>query len=786
MDEIEKKTAPDAATDQKLQAELEDLRVTFQREWDLARADLPDEPVIQSLEEIPEEDDEDEEDERPVEKATPAEPKKKRREKKKHSKALLAIPIMLFTLVFLFFAYYFVMTMRYPEFSRFLSAFTGATFAADDEERLAKYEEALALDDEIDMFRQSISDNALVLTAKTKGMDAAKEFLAAHYDDALLQNAGREAGAVAAWNGDRTDLPEKTRTLLDQWTEKNAAAVDAAFDAVVRDRETADAPETSAETTVPETSAETTASGADAETTEASTALSPESSESLLETLGVPDVFRKDMSDALEKIRQGLDAEADGSEARFAAAVQAYAAADRIFASVLGHRSQTLLEHMTVLLVDRNAYAAAIDLLQNEFTDEDRPNPVGDEFAAAKDKIDRLLALALEPTAIARAHAADEDLSLTALAKTLPTDLPEALRAEAAAVLWDVILADREREAKNLTLALTNEVSALTGAEGLGFFDLRTLAAETFSLSVTLGYFDNADLIVSRYLKDEAENPSAHLSDGKVVRAFIREYEEYQKLENALKTCNDAFAAAVDEDGGVESAAALQALDDLLAGTDDPYLVGFANYYKCVALNHATDGDMTDAERESAMLGYMEAWAAAMPDHSLLWGRQLGELYRVTGNLGSCYKNAEALLALNVGDDYGNAVLALRERARGRLDAALQLALSGVDLSGVELDSAKEAAICYLLKGEHENAADMMEKVLANNLTGETLGLTKLAAALYDGDDEAFAETADEIVSECDAAVSQYGLTYPADVDEILKGNKTLAGVFLGGNYFLN
>ena len=773
MDEMEKKTSPDGAADQKLQHELEDLRVTFQREWDRARADLPTEPVIQSLEEIPEEDDEDEEDERPAEKSAPAEPKKKRREKKKHSKALLAIPIMLFTLLFLFFTYYFVMTMRYPEFSRFLSAFTGATFASDDAERLAKYEEALALDDEIDMFRQSISDNALLLTAKTKGMDAAKEFLAAHYDDALLQNASREAGAVAAWNGDKTDLPEKTQALLAEWTEQNAAAVDAAFDAVVRERETAAA--------VPVTDAQTTGTDADA-----STALSPESRLSLLETLGAPDVFKKDLTDALEQIRQGLDAEADGSEERFAAAVQAYAAADRIFASVFGHRSQTLLEHLTVLLVSHNKYAAAIDLLRTDFTDEDRPNPVGEDFAAAKDKLDRLLAEAPEPTQLARAHAADEDLSLTALAKTLPAAVPEALRAEAAAVLWDVILADREREAKNLTQALTNEVSALTGAEALGFFDLRTLAAEVFSLSVRLGYFDNADLVVSRYLKDEAENPSAHISDGKVVRAFIREYEDYQKLENALKTCNDAFAGAVDEDGGVDSAAAMQALDKLLAGTDDPNLVGFANYYKCVAINHATDGDMTDEERETAMLGYMEAWAEAMPDHSLLWGRQLGELYRVTGNLGSCYRNAEALLELNVGDDYGNAVLALRERARGRVDAALQLALSGIDLSGVELDSAKEVAICYLLKGEYENAVDMMEKVLANNVTGETLGLTKLAAALYDGDDEAFAETADAIVSECDAAVREYGLTYPADVDAILSGSRTLASVFFGGDYFLN
>ncbi|MBR5410298.1 MAG: hypothetical protein IK104_06475 [Clostridia bacterium] len=768
MDEFEKKNTPDGA-DEKLERELESLRATFQRQWDIARGETPDGPVIQSLEEIPEEDDEEEEEPSPrePEKAADEAPKKQKKPRRHGRTALKAIVCLLLAAAFAFFAFYFVTSMRHPDFSLYLKTLVASRSAADDEEKLELYEEALALDGDIRLFRKKVTDEAALLTAKTKGLEAAGAFITEHYPDDALEKASKEVRALNAYYTGKPSGDEKIDQLAAEWKTQNEAAIDAAFAASLKAYQNADP-----------------AGSEILDDRDEPTQLSAGAQKSLMEEIGANDLFAKDMGDALEYIRQGLVSEEDKTETGYKAAAAAYLYADNVFDATFGHRCQGLLERLTVLLYNNGDLYNTIDLLKNDFTDDLRTLPVGEEFAAVKTSVDALLEAKLDPMALAQTYVAQESFSVPVIEKALPAAVPDFARTETAQIVYDTASALRERETKNLSQAILQEVTALSSADALGFMDLRALAADVFSLSVQLGYFDNADYVVGTYLKDEAENPAAHRNDGKAVAAFIEEYEAYQQLEGALKTCNDAFADYVLEDGTVDADGAFAALDALTENTEDAYLIGFSNYYKCVALNHDANKE-EDADLDAAMLGYMETWAEAMPDHVLLWGRQLAELYRTTGHMGSTLEVAEKILALNVGDDYANAMLSLKERIRGNLESAKALALSGADLAGIDNECAKEAAICDILAGDMPSAVETLQKIVSNNVTPEILGLIKVAAGLYDGGDEDFAGTAKSLLSECDAVMNQYGYNYPADVDALLSGTKRPRDVFLKGTYYL-
>ena len=718
----------DPTSDPALNDELEHLRATFQTEWQKALAEGIHAPVIQELDEIPSEDDEEES--APDENETQEE--EERAPKKKHSKALFAIPVALLALVAGVFIVYFVATLRYPDLSRFLSAYTNAKFADTDEEKLQYYNTALELNGETDMFRRDILENIAVLKCRTEGYAAAKQFIADSFTEEDLQKGG---------SGD-------FETLLNA-QERIVPALDGAWDAV---------------------------QAAYDQGTQIDC-------EKVCDFLGVPALLYNDFTPGLQQIAAGIEAEkaSDGSEEAFETAVSAYTAAYRAFSEKLGVAPQAVLERIILKVSRHGSVVDAVQLMDALMTEDMKAAPRTEEFAAFLDHLKSMREADVDVLSLASKCASDGVFGDKNVAALLPETIAEEDRLSVARIVSDVMSALRAVEDRNLTRAANIETAALLSAETLGL-DVKNLAVSLFDLKVKLGDLADAEAIASEYLNDLISTP-ANAETDEETKAFLERYEVFEQAFNAQKTVNEVFyefytaMAYTGED--MDRDAVFTALDGLETADSPKELSSFIRFYKYITLSY-TDGKTED------MIAYLEQCRRLMPQHPGVYLASLAGCYRTAGNYAQMTKAANEILAYDLADDYANSVLAFNARRSGDDERALILAESGMDLAGSAEYCAKEAAVAALLREDWVKAYDCIsESLTGGTVTREKVEIMKLVCALYDGRDAEFKKKLADAEAEYDALFEQYQLDYSENTQAILEGEKSLEEVFLEEPYTL-
>lgn len=711
--------------DEALNEELENLRETFQQEWDKAKDESDHGPVIQGLDYAPDETEDGDEEE---EEAAVLAPQEKEKPKKKHSKALIAIPVVILVLLVGILGTYVGLTIKDPTLNSYLSAYANAINAETDEEKLEYYNEALDLAGEKKMFKRDILENIAVLTAKTSGYAEAIAFINENMDEDMQKKATSK---------EFRDLMQVNETI-------NKVA-DGAYEAV----------------------AAAIAENPDAESLDY---------QQIAKDLGAREIIYSDVTSALRYIAEGIVSEETAAEEEsFEGAVTNYIYAYQIFSS-LGADAQDLLETTVLKLYNKGYGYETSLLLDNYFTEEMLSSPKHEAFTEMLNDFKAVSDANINIYALAESCIEESTRTEKEISNQINADISDTAKAMIAGSVSEVMDGIGAWTEKNLTKAASSFASAIATAEALDL-DLTDLGVALFNVTLRLGDTQGANSVAESYLAELVED------GGEAYAEFRENYEEFERLYNSQYTVNETFYpyyyAALYAGEEMNSEEIFADLDALLTASDDEYLTAFVNYYKYITLGF-TDGDVNE------MIGYLETVKEILPQHVFIYSHALEECYRIAGEYDKVLEIANELLSINIADDYSASALALNERIAGNLDKALQLALSGMDLSGEYNYSAKEAAIIYLMQGDFENAYDIANTLQKENLTVDNAELLKVICTLYDGENAGLKTAAEESAAEIDALFSQYGIEYSENALALIEGTKTIEEVFGTAPYYLS
>ena len=203
-------------------------------------------------------------------------------------------------------------------------------------------------------------------------------------------------------------------------------------------------------------------------------------------------------------------------------------------------------------------------------------------------------------------------------------------------------------------------------------------------------------------------------------------------------------------------------------------------YFKYIAAAYTDNKDDNET--------YINEMKTLMPDLKSLYGYYEIDLLKETGKYDEAMAVAESILEANIGDDYANATLAFVKRTKNDIAGALEAAIKGVKLSGVESFCAEEALIDYMLTGDFDSAFPYLKIAYQQNTqqSPRPYDFVLIFNALYKGSDKDVEEEAAALADEVAQMYTQYQMSaYFDNTTAIVNGDKTLEDVFCAGRFDL-
>ena len=708
--------------------ELEQLRRTFQTEYDKARAEA-EMPEIQALEDpagAAEEEDPEEPD------APESETKGKKAPKEKNHKKRTAVLAVILTLVCLLIVLplilFFVLTIKAPNLPNYLSASVKAQSAADPAAQIDYYKEALGYCEDNDLlgtFTQELHERIAVATAEKDGYSAAMSY---------------------------------AKTYLSE--EELASPKVKEFRALLEVSDSIDSISAKAESAV----AEALGDGTDA---------SAPDYEAVARSLGAPNVVVTEVADALRQLGEALAAEktAETKEDE-QTAITAFLGAYTSFKS-LGAKGQALLESVAIRLYN-GGYAYETRLLFDNYFDEEMlAAPISEEITVISGDLDALkgcgedvYALAVRQREAGKTQPEDFYAAVTA-------DLSDRAKTALAQLAQTVADALQAEEEKDLTKA-SQYLSTALAAEAALELPTKDTAAEAFSVYFAKGDIQSAESVAAEYFPDDA-------IDG-TDAAFAGTFAEFRRIYSAQDAANEIFSPAYYEMAyygtALDKAALNASFDELAADSSTPYAAAYASYYKYLT-EAFTDQDY------AVMQTHLDAFAEQTAAYPMLAAHSLIQLYRTRNMNAEAIAQAKTVLETDVSDDLANGMLAMEARMNGDVQGSLSIAEKGIELSGTRNECAYQAAVAYLLLGDYEKAYELAEDLYTNNLSIDTAELIKVIAETYDGGDTELSAKLQEVSADVDDKFEQAQIEFSENTAAVIGGEKTLEEVFLSGIYAL-
>lgn len=716
-----------ASEEQTLNEELESLRDTFQEKYDETVEEANAAPVIQELEEGEEEDEEEDEEEESSNRNT----EKASKKKKKRSPVkilLITVPVVLVVLFIAGLISFSMMTIKEPDLAEFVNHYSNAVNSENYEDKISYYESALALatdeDSLIAKFAASLNlrEEAVVLTYEESGFSAAYSYMKSNMSEEEIASP-------------KTSGFKKFVSLIDKVNEVGLASFEKVFE------NTGDATE------VPELSV-------------------------LSNGLDIPKELEGEIGEILSSISSGyIFNKAATGIIDSLTAVNYYGEAYSSLVS-LGVDSRELAESVAVALYD-NGFVIEAATLISVALDPSEEN-VNEEFTRIQQALEVFASYDVELYDVAlsaKENEATEKADIVALIKE-NAEMPD----NDAQLLADIVLyafeAFEAEEEHNLTEAATCYATITSVLDALGMADV-SVSVKTAQVMFDAGNINEVKSLVETYLTDEAMTDATE--EEKAVRDNINEVLESLAAVNEVFT---PYYSAYYQSGTPIDYDALKAeLDEKFGADASSYEKGFVNY----VLYFAATGVENDVDRLS-LISAMESY---MPDLVFLYGYYYLNEYTSTSDFALARSYAEKLLGVNTADEFANSVIALCNRVDGDLDAAIEAALKGIELSGSSANCAKQLAIAYMLKGDFESAFGYITSMYQNSMSVESCDLILVFDHLYEGTDETITTELETLVSEVNQTYSYYSVSSYADTTAILDGTKTLEDVFMGGNYDL-
>ena len=730
MDEENKMPVPDTdekAEEKELNEELETLRDTFQEKYDETVEEAASEPVIQELEEgEAEEEPEEETSEDAEEEIDITEPVKKKKKKSVGKIIAITIPVVLLVVIVGSLLAYVVASMTNPNFSSFISAYAQAGAADDYEERISCLESALGYcSDKDSLFQQAMAATLLeeiaIETYKEEGFAAAYSYISTKMSEQQLENPV---------NGEFKKIVNILKSIEKLSVDSFQTVIDNIGDS----------------TQVP-------------------------SAEVLSAGLTIPSDVKETVDEILKSFAEGIIFNKDAENISDSlTAMNYYANAYSGFTSI-GADGHEVAQQLIAVLYKNGYVIEAVSLAsvavdpEKEITNADYTKMM-EYIAVFKDYKLNVIDIASEAV---KEGKTDSD-SILALVKEKAeniTDVNAAIVGSFVAYAIEAVNAENEH---NLTEASSCYATLTSVLEAFGMADI-SVHLKTAETIFNCGNLSDANTLVSQYLTDEAMAEATE--EQKAVRDNM--IKVFEALNASSEVFSPYYAEYYQYGTALDYDEVSEALNALITEDADNYLKGFVNY--CLYFAAASSDDVVDK------LALVDAMAANMPELIFVYGYYYIDEYIALKQFAKAKSYAEKLLAVNVADEYANSIIALAERVNGNIDASIEAALKGIELSGTSSYCGKQLAIAYMLKGDFESAFGYISSLYTNNMSIDSCDLMLIFNKAYEGDNEEIKTELEAAVSEISETYTYYGVTSYSDTTAILDGTKTLQDVFAAGNF---
>ena len=643
--------------------------------------------------------------------------------KKKRKSVKIAIIIVAVVLVLIFGALiaYFVASVSNPNFNALITSMSKASSAESYSERMSAYEEALGYCD-----------------GESKMQAAMRSVIL----DGMLEASYKEKGFDAAYTLMKENLSEEEIDASSSKTVKTIKKVTAAAGEIAGGSFDAAAVAYAEDSSV--------------------------TADKIASQFTIPTEIKEDIISAFENELKALDAlhSASGMEAA-ADATEYLSAAYSLFTGA-GADDQDLAEKMSVSLY-KNGYVLSAVTMASSLVSPDA-EPINQEFADMKAEFADFADMEISIYALAEkaVKAGTDDCAKVVAENCELTGAKASVAADLVAFCADGIKAEKE---KNISRAVSAYANTMGVADTLGIKDAKIIY-KTVSLMVKSGNF--ADLqSYDAYLTEEVTAALTETEKADVQRI----HSIYNALQLASEVFSEYYMNYAYYGTAIDYEAACADLDATLTDSSTKYDKGFVAYCKYFAAMYSDNKQ--DFEK------YIDEMKKQMPELKPVYGYYLIDLYKAEKNFDKALAAANEILAENIGDDYANSMVAFAKRTAGDVDGALEIALKGIELSGVDGYCLTEAGINYMVKGDYDNAFTYVKKMYETTRTLESCELILICSALYNGSDTAVKDELAALAAEVNELYSNYGAKSYTDTQAVISGEKTLADVYLSGEYTL-
>lgn len=723
--EAEENVAEEISSEEKeLNDELEALRDTFQEKYDETVEEAANGPVIQELEEGTEEENEEDSEENEADYEKSAKPKKK---KKGLKAVLIAVPLAVVLMLVGSLLAYVVISVKEPDFAAFVNHYSNAVNSDDFEDSISYYESALAL----------AKDENSIISKFASHLALKEEAVVLTYEN---------QGFAAAYSYMKSKMTEdeiaspttpKFKKFVGIVEEINEFGL-AAFAKVFENAKDA--------TEVPE-------------------------ADVLSEGLSIPSELKTEAGEILSSIASGyIFNKAAKNITDSLTAVNYYGEAYSQLVS-FGVDSHKLAENIAVALYDNGFVIEAATLISVAINPESEV--VNEEFTRVKTALEvfsgydvSVYDVAVEAKEAEKTQQAD----VVALIKE-KADMPDSDAELLAGLVVYIFDAFKAEEEHNLTQAATVYATLTSVLQALDMADC-SVTVKTAEIMFAAGNLNEVQSLVSA-LTDEITADAT--DEEKAVLDNIK--EAFTALDAASAVFNPYYSEYYQGGAPIDFDKLETELNETFGADATDYEKGFMYYVLHVA------AQLTEKE---GRLAYLDSMKSYVPDMVFLYGYSYLDEYTRAGNLSAAKSQAEALLAVNIADEFANSVIAYCLRAEGDLDGSVEAALKGIELSGSSANCAKQLAVAYMLKGDFESAFGYVTSMYSNGMSIDSCDMILVFNHFYKGEDEAIRTELDALVSEVNQAYASYGVSSYADTTAIIEGTKTLEDVFMVGNYDLS
>lgn len=720
----EENAAAEVSSEEKeLNDELEALRDTFQEKYDETVEEAANGPVIQELEEGSEEEDEEDGEEND----TGSEKSSKKKKKKGLKAVLIAVPLALVLMVVGSLLAYVVISVKEPDFAAFVNHYSNAVNSDEFEDSISYYESALALAKEENSIISKFASH-LALKEEAVMLTYENQGFAAAYSYMKSKMTEEEIASPV------TPKFKKFVAGIEDINEFGLAAFAKVFENAKDATEVPDAAVLSEGLTIP---AELEADA-----------------EKILSSIASGYIFNK----AAENITDSLTA------------VNYYGEAYSQLVS-FGVDSHNLAENIAVALYDNGFIIEAATLISVAINPESEV--VNEEFTRVKTALDvfsgydvSVYDIALEAKETEKTQQADVAALIKEKAEMPDSDAE--LLAGLAVYTFDAFKAEEEH---NLTQAATAYATLTSVLQALGMTD-SSVTVKTAEIMLAAGNLNEVQSLVAtltdEVIADATDEEKAAVED---IRAIFTALDAASAVFNPYYSEYYQGGAPIDFDK-------LEAeLNETFGDDATDYEKGFMYYVLHVA------AQLTGKE---GRIAYLDSMKNYIPEMQFLYGYSYLDEYTKEGNLTAAKNQAEALLAVNVADEFANSVISYCLRAEGDLDGSIEAALKGIELSGSSANCAKQLAVAYMLKGDFESAFGYVTSMYSNGMSVDSCDMILVFNHFYNGEDEAIKGELEALVAEVNQAYASYGVSSYADTTALIEGTKTLEDVFMDGNFDLS